>query len=183
MASDQLSRKEIDMDCSLTRAGLVLASTAALGLGVVPAAHASDGGSGKQRFVVTFDSNRPDAAPVRATGPIQGTAGGTEHWVDADTLVATMYFAEGSVDVTIDITSGTLEFDPTACRGYSSFEGTWSLDGRSGAYASADGGGSVSQTHRILGTRVNGECQGPEDGVAPRRNAIRAVLTGTVDLG
>lgn len=165
------------------RRALILASTAALGIAAVPTAQAAGDDSGRQRFTVTFDTNRPDAAPVRAIGPIQGTGDGTEHWVDEDTIAATMYFAEGSVDVTIDITSGTLEFDPTACRGYSSFEGTWTLTGRSGAYAEAEGSGSVSQTRRIVGTRINGECQGPEDGVAPRRNVIRAVLTGTVDVG
>lgn len=170
------------MNGSLARAGLVLASAAALGSSSIPVAHAAGGETGKQRFTVTYDSNRPDASPVRAVGPIQGTGTGTEYWVDADTLAATMSFAAGTVHVTIDITSGTLEFDPTSCRGHSSFEGTWTLSGLSGAYAEAVGRGSVSQTHRIVGTRINGECQGPEDGVAPRRSAVRAVLTGTVEL-
>ena len=58
----------------------------------------------------------------------------------------------------------------------------WTLSGQSGAYAEAVGRGSASQTHRIVGTRINGECQGPEDGVAPRRSAVRAVLTRTVEL-
>jgi hypothetical protein len=44
------------MDGSLTRAGLILASTAALAIAAAPTAQAAGDDSGKQRFVVTFDT-------------------------------------------------------------------------------------------------------------------------------
>lgn len=144
----------------------------------------TDPSSGRETFVMTFQSFNDIDQPTRvaATGPVQGS--GTETQTDQDipggeAVTFTWHFAGGTVSGEA-VESYSFAPDLTSCTAKSASTGTWRITGGTGAYAGAAGSGTFTSRGSFTGARdPNGACDpaaAPKTSVSTVRGAGTAAV-------
>jgi len=89
--------------------------------------------TGPQSFILygSFD----DEATIVASGPISGVGRSISTGEETETDI----FPNGSINLRHPETGGSDSFDPRTCFGTATFNGTYSIDSGTGAYAGATG--------------------------------------------
>ena len=150
----------------------MLVSAALGGAALLALAGPASAVTGDQTFVV-FGTD-PLAPTVVASGPIAGI--GTD--IESETEPSGSFvFPEGSVQVDHPPTSGERGFIESACVGVERFVGTYSLEGGTGDYADASGGGTYSGTDVVVLSRTPDGC-----GDEPELSLLAVTFNGTTTL-
>lgn len=128
--------------------------------------------TGPQTFVL-FGGFDEDATIV-ATGPISGVGTSISTGEDTETDI----YPNGSVNLRHPETGGSDSFDPRTCFGTATFNGTYSIEGGTGAYAGATGAGTYQGQAFFLAERTAQGCS--EEETAFSFFLVRAAGTTTL---
>ena len=137
----------------------VVLSAAFVVLGLAAPAAAQT--SGNQRFIV-FGSGSGDQVSFRvvAVGPL--TAVGTFEELEDPDFVR-FRFPQGTITLFSPVGDETEEFDERSCTGSFTFTGPVTISGATGAFAGAQGTGTVRGRGYFVGERTADGCSEDED--------------------
>lgn len=128
--------------------------------------------TGPQSF--TLFGGFDDDATILASGPISGVGTSVPTGEETETDI----YPDGSIDIRHPETGGSDSFDPLTCFGRAEFNGTYSIEGGTGAYAGASGTGTYEGQAFFLAERTEEGCS--EDELAMSFFLVQA--TGTTTL-
>ena len=112
--------------------------------------------TGPQSFILYggFD----EEGTIVASGPISGVGRNIPTGEETETDI----FPNGSIDLRHPETGGSESFDPRTCLGTATFNGTYSIESGTGAYAGATGSGTYQGQAFFLAERTAEGCSEEE---------------------